>query len=51
MAVIGQNGFEYDAKHLKANLYIVGKYIVTVADGRVDETVCRATKANVKRFG
>ena len=45
--VTGRNGFQYDAKHISGNLYIVGKFIVIVSDGICQETVCKATKANV----
>jgi hypothetical protein len=45
--VTGRNGFQYDAKHISGNLYIVGKFIVIVLDGICQETVCKATKANV----
>lgn len=48
--VIGRNGFKYDATPLTGNFYIVGKFIVTVVDGKCDETVCRATKANLKKY-
>ena len=48
--VIGRNGFKYDATPLTSNFYIVGKFIVTVVDGRCDETVCRATKANIAKY-
>jgi len=46
----GRNGFEYDAKHIKDNFYIVGVYIVRVVDGKCVETMCRATKAYVAAF-
>ena len=46
----GRNGFEYDAKHIKDNFYIVGIYIVRVVDGKCVETMCRATKAYVAAF-
>lgn len=45
--VTGRNGFEYDAKHISGNLYIVGKFIVIVLDGICQETVCKATRANI----
>lgn len=48
--VIGRNGFEYPATYLCAGRYIVGKFIVTVADGKCDETLCRATKKNIARM-
>lgn len=48
--VIGRNGFEYDAKHIRDNLYIVGKFIVTVEDGKCDDTLCLATKSNLAKW-
>jgi hypothetical protein len=48
--VIGRNGYEYDAKHISGDLFIVGKFIVTVEDGKVEKTVCRATKTNAQRL-
>ena len=48
--VTGRNGYEYDATHINGNLYIVGKFIVVVEDGKCEDTICRATKANVKRL-
>ena len=48
--VTGRNGYIYPATLISGNLYIVGKYIVTVVDGRCDETIARATKANVARY-
>ena len=45
--VTGRNGFKYDAKHVSGCLYVVGKYIVKVIDGKCDETICKATKANI----
>jgi hypothetical protein len=48
--VIGRNGYEYDAKHVTGDLYVVGKFIVRVMDGKCDETLCRATKRNVEMF-
>jgi len=48
--VMGRNGYEYDAVQINDNLYIVGKFIVTVEDGKCEDTICRATKANVKRL-
>jgi hypothetical protein len=48
--VIGRNGYGYDATPLNGKLYIVGKYIVVVEDGKCRETICRATKANVRRY-
>ena len=48
--VTGRNGYLYDATHISGNLYIVGKYIVSVIDGRCDATVCKATKSNVARM-
>ena len=49
-AVIGRNGYEYDAIQVKGNLFIVGKFIVLVEDGECKETVCKATKANIARL-
>ena len=48
--VMGRNGYEYDAVQINDDLYIVGKFIVTVEDGKCEDTICRATKANVKRL-
>lgn len=48
--VIGRNGIVYDAKHIKGNRYIVGKFIVTVEDGRVVDTLCKATKVNISMY-
>ena len=48
--VIGRNGFEYDATSINGNLFVVGKFIVLVEDGMCRETICKATKANVKRY-
>ena len=48
--VIGRNGFEYDAQQISNDLYVVGKFIVTVEDGKCKDTVCKATKANLKRY-
>ena len=48
--VIGRNGYEYDAQQISNGLYIVGKFIVAVEGGKVENTICRATKANVKRL-
>jgi hypothetical protein len=48
--VTGRNGFEYDAVQIKNDFYIVGKFIVTVEDGKCKQTVCKATKANVAKF-
>ena len=48
--VMGRNGYEYDAVQVKGNLFIVGKFIVTVEDGKCKQTICKATKANVARF-
>ena len=50
MTVIGRNGFEYEAKHLANDFYIVGAYIVRVEDGKCVETMAKATKAYVKAF-
>jgi hypothetical protein len=46
----GRNGFEYDAKHINGDFYIVGVYIVRVIDGRCVETMCRATKKYVAAY-
>ena len=46
--VIGRNGYAYDATPLGGNLFIVGKFIVVVEDGKCGETICRATKAAVQ---
>lgn len=49
--VIGRNGYEYDCQHVAGSVYIVGKYLVTVNEFRVvEETLCRATKANVAKM-
>ena len=49
--VIGRNGYEYDCKHVAGNVYIVGAYLVIVNESRVvEETICRATKANVAKM-
>lgn len=48
--VIGRNGYEYDAQQITSKLFIVGKFVVTVEDGKVEDTVCRATKANIKNL-
>ena len=48
--VIGRNGFEYDAKHVCKDLYIVGAYIVQVENGKCGKTICRATKAAIARL-
>jgi hypothetical protein len=48
--VIGRNGFAYDATQISSELFIVGKFIVVVEEGKCEETICRATKANVKRL-
>lgn len=48
--VIGRNGAVYEAKPVSGKLFIVGKFIVVVEDGRCVDTVCKATKANVKRL-
>lgn len=47
--VKGRNGFDYDAVQINDNLYIVGKFIVIVEDGKCEETICLATKANVSK--
>lgn len=52
--VRGRNGHDYDAEPVGGvaadNLYIVGKWVVTVWEGEVRSTVCRATKANLKEL-
>jgi len=48
--VTGRNGCIYDATHISGNLYIIGKFIVKVVDGKCDETLCKATKANISRM-
>jgi len=48
--VTGRNGYTYDAVQVKGDLYIVGKFIVTVEDGHCKQTVCKATKSNVEKF-
>jgi hypothetical protein len=48
--VIGRNGSIYPATPVQGNLYIVGKFIVVVEDGRCVDTVCKATKANLARY-
>jgi hypothetical protein len=48
--VIGRNGYIYFATHINGDLYVVGKYVVRVEDGKCRETICRATKANLARF-
>jgi len=48
--VIGRNGYEYDAVQISDKLYVVGKFIVEVDDGRCVDTVCRATKVNIARL-
>ena len=48
--VIGRNGYEYDAKLLLGQIYIVGNFIVRVIDGKVDRTLCRATKKMVALY-
>ena len=48
--VIGRNGYEYGAQNISGDLFIVGKFIVKVEDGKVEDTICRATKANIKRL-
>lgn len=47
MLVLGRNGFEYEAKHVSGDLYIVGRFVVRVVDRKVVATVCRATKSNI----
>ena len=46
--VIGRNGTEYDAKRISENLYIVGKFVVTVEDGYVIDTIRKATYGDVQ---
>ncbi len=46
--VTGRNGYEYDAQHIARDLFIVGRYIVRVEDGKVTDTICRATRGNIK---
>jgi len=48
--VIGRNGSIYDAIQISNELYIVGKFIVLVEDGKCEETICKATKANVAKY-
>jgi hypothetical protein len=48
--VTGRNGFDYDGTKINDDLFIVGKFICKVEQFRVVDTVCRATKANIKRF-
>ena len=48
--VTGRNGTVYDATPIRGSLFIVGKFIVKVEDGKVIETVCRATKRQVAFF-
>lgn len=48
--VIGRNGSIYSAKPVCGNLYIVGKFIVSVEDGKCIDTICKATKANVAKY-
>ena len=47
---IGRNGYVYDATHLSDKLFVVGKFIVRVVDGKCVTTVCKATKANIARI-
>ena len=48
--VMGRNGFEYDATHITGKLHIVGHHVVEVENGKCGKTICRATKANLKRI-
>ena len=48
--VIGRNGHIYDAIQISSELCIVGKFIVLVEDGKCEETICRATKANIAKY-
>lgn len=46
--VIGRNGYTYNATPLRGDLAIVGTWIVRIQDGKVKDTVARATRANKK---
>jgi len=48
--VTGRNGSTYNATHIKSNLYVVGKFIVSVVNGKCVDTICKATKANVSKM-
>jgi hypothetical protein len=52
--VRGRNGHDYDAYPVGGaaadNLYIVGIWVVTVWEGKVRSTVCRASKKNLKEL-
>ena len=48
--VTGRNGSEYDATQVSGNVFIVGKYLVRVIDGKCETTLCKATKYNVKMY-
>lgn len=48
--VTGRNGYLYDAKHIGGKLHVVGKFIVVVEDNQVTDTICKATKANIKNL-
>jgi hypothetical protein len=48
--VTGRNGYTYPATLVKGNLYVVGKFVVSVEDGACKQTICRATKANVAKL-
>ena len=50
VTVRGRNGYDYDATPVKGELYIVGKFIVEVIDGKCERTICKATKANVAKY-
>jgi hypothetical protein len=49
--VTGRNGYKYPATQVKGDLYVVGKFIVLVEDGFCTQTACKATKANVAKYG
>jgi uncharacterized secreted protein with C-terminal beta-propeller domain len=48
--VIGRNGYEYEARLLLGNIYVVGAFIVRVIDGKCDRTLCRATKKMIALY-
>ena len=50
VTVRGRNGYDYDATPVKGELFIVGKFIVEVIDGKCERTICKATKANVAKY-
>jgi hypothetical protein len=39
--VTGRNGYTYDAVCITGNLFVVGKFIVTVEDGKVQDNVAK----------